>query len=86
MPSTTVHLPDKLLNKIDQVVNEIGISRNKFIIKACEDALQNSAGRWPDDFFESDLSASNLKLLKAGVAEMEAAILRMRQNRTYINL
>ena len=64
MPSTTVHLPDKLLVKIDQTVNEIGISRNKFIIKACEEALKNSAGRWPDDFFEPDLGASNLKMLK----------------------
>ena len=82
MPSTTVHLPDKLLNKIDQIVNEIGISRNKFIIKACEEALQNSAGRWPEDFFEPDLSASNLRLLKEGVAEMEEAIVRMRKNRT----
>ena len=86
MPSTTVHLPDKLLNKIDQIVNEIGISRNKFIIKACEEALQNSAGRWPEDFFEPDLSASNLRLLKEGVAEMEEAIMRKRKNRTDINL
>jgi metal-responsive CopG/Arc/MetJ family transcriptional regulator len=82
MPSTTVHLPDKLLNKIDQIVYEIGISRNKFIIKACEEALQNSAGRWPQDFFEPDLSVSNLRLLKEGVAEMEEAIVRMRKNRT----
>jgi len=82
MPSTTVHLPDKLLNKIDRTVNEIGISRNKFIIQACEEALQNSAGRWPEDFFEPDLSASNLRLLKEGVAEMEEAIVRMRKNRT----
>ncbi len=85
MPSTTVHLPDKLLNKIDQLVNEIGISRNKFIIQACEEALQNHAGRWPEDFFEPDLSASNLRLLKEGVAEMEESIMRMRKNRTDIN-
>jgi hypothetical protein len=86
MPSTTVHLPDKLLNKIDQIVNEIGISRNKFIIKACKEALQHSAGRWPEDFFKPDLSASNLRLLKEGVAEMEAAIMRMRKNRADITL
>ncbi len=86
MPSTTVHLPDPLLKKIDQIVNEIGISRNRFIIQACEEALQNSAGRWPEDFFEPDLSAANLRLLKEGVAEMEEAILRMRKNRTDINL
>ena len=86
MPSTTVHLPDKLLNKIDRTVNEIGISRNRFIIKACEEALLNGACRWPEDFFEPDLSASNLRLLREGVAEMEEAIVRMRKNRTGIVL
>lgn len=86
MPSTTVHIPGELLTKIDRIVNEIGISRNRFIIKACEEALKNNAGRWPEDFFEPDLSSTNLKLLKEGVAEMEDAILRMRKNRTEFNL
>lgn len=36
--------------------------------------------------FEPDLDASNLKLLKKGVSEMEAAIMRMRKNRADINL
>ena len=86
MPSTTVHLPDALLTKIDQIVNEIGISRNRFIIQACEEALLNNAGRWPEDFFEPNLSAASLRLLKEGVAEMEDAIMLMRKNRTNINL
>ena len=67
MPSTTVHLPDALLSKIDQIVNEIGISRNRFIIKACEEALKNSAGRWPEGFFEPDLSTANLRLLTLSI-------------------
>ena len=86
MPSTTVHLPDALLSKIDQIVKEIGISRNRFIIKACEEALQNNAGNWPKNFFEPELSPGNLKLLKAGVAEMESAILKKRKNRSDVVL
>ncbi len=86
MPSTTVHLPDALLTKIDQIVNEIGISRNRYIIQALETALQNNAGRWPENFFEPELSKANLRLLKEGVAEMEGAILRMRKNRADVNL
>ena len=86
MPSTTVHLPDVLLSKIDKIVKEIGISRNRFIIKACEEALKENAGRWPEGFFEPDLSAANLKLLREGVAEMEDAIMQMRRNRTGIIL
>ena len=86
MPSTTVHIPDALLTKIDRIVNEQGISRNRFIIQACEEALKNSAGKWPEDFFEPDLSAANLRLLREGVAEMEATIIRMRKNRLDFNL
>ncbi len=86
MPSTTVHLPDALLSKIDQIVKEIGISRNRFIIKACEEALHNNTGNWPQNFFEPELSPGNLKLLKAGVAEMESAILKKRKNRSDVVL
>jgi metal-responsive CopG/Arc/MetJ family transcriptional regulator len=86
MPSTTVHIPDALLTKIDQIVSEQGISRNRFIIQACEEALQNNAGRWPEDFFEPDFGSANLRLLKEGVAEMEAAIIQMRKNRLDFDL
>ncbi|MGB5747911.1 MAG: hypothetical protein WBM69_13070 [Desulfobacterales bacterium] len=86
MPSTTVHIPDALLAKIDRIVNEQSISRNRFIIQACEEALKNSAGQWPQDFFDLELGSANLRLLKEGVAEMEAAILRMRKNRLDFNL
>ena len=86
MPSTTVHIPDKLLTEIDRIVHEKGISRNRFIIQACEEALKNNAGQWPTDFFESNLSGANLKLLKEGVAEMESAILQMRRNKRDLGL
>ena len=81
MPSTTVHLPDQLLLEIDRIVKEESISRNRFIVKACEKALKNSAGKWPDDFFKSALNQENLQLLREGVAEMETAIIKSRKNR-----
>ncbi|OEU64742.1 MAG: hypothetical protein BBJ57_11000 [Desulfobacterales bacterium PC51MH44] len=86
MPSTTVHIPDKLLSKIDQIVKEKGISRNRFIVQACEQALNNDAGQWPEDFFEPGLSGEKLRLLREGVAEMEEAIINMRRNRMDIDL
>jgi hypothetical protein len=86
MPSTTVHIPDRLLSKIDQIVREQNISRNRFIIRACENALKNNAGQWPEGFFESDLSEEDLKLLEEGVSEMEAAIVKTRRNRRGIDL
>ena len=81
MPSTTVHLPDPLLSKIDRAVKEKGISRNRFIIQACEEALNNRAGKWPEDFFHVEPNTENLRLLREGVSEMEEAILKMRRNR-----
>ena len=81
MPSTTVHLPDQLLSKIDQLVKEKGISRNRFIVQACERAVNDSAGKWPEGFFESALSEEDLELLRDSVSEMESEILGRRKSR-----
>ena len=86
MPSTTVHIPDDLLSKIDQIVKEKEISRNRFIIKACEQALDNMAGEWPEGFFDSDLNERDLQVLKEGVQEMEDAIIQKRKNRKHMPL
>ena len=79
MPSTTVHIPDKLLSKIDQLVKEKRISRNRLIVEACSQALENNSGQWPTDFFQSEISAKNLQLLREGVTEMETAIMKKRR-------
>jgi len=86
MPSTTVHIPDHLLSKIDQIIKEKDISRNRFIIQACEQALDNSAGQWPEGFFETELSGRDLRLLREGVREMEDAIISMRKNQRDVSL
>ena len=86
MPSTTVHIPDPLLSKMDQIVKEKGVSRNRFIIQACEQAVISNAGEWPEGFFEPDLSGDDLRLLREGVAEMEEAIIRMRKSRMGMEL
>ena len=86
MPSTTVPIPNRLLSRIDEIVKEKGISRNRFVIEACEQAFDNDAGQWPEGFFEDEPSKKDLKLLKEGVKEMEKAILRMRRNRKAVNL
>jgi metal-responsive CopG/Arc/MetJ family transcriptional regulator len=46
MPSTTAHIPDELLKNIDQIVKEQNLGRNRFIIQACPQALNNFAGHW----------------------------------------
>jgi len=86
MPSTTVHIPDNLLSKIDQLVKENEISRNRFIIQACEQALKNRAGQWPEGFFDSEIDKKDFKLLTKGVQEMEDAIIGRRKNRSAVDL
>jgi hypothetical protein len=81
MPSTTVHIPDRLLSRIDEIVKEKGISRNRFVIEACEQAFDIDAGQWPEAFFEDEPSKKDLKLLKEGVKEMEQLIIQRRRNR-----
>lgn len=86
MPSTTIHINDELLLKLDQVAKEKGISRNRFIIQACQMALDNNAGRWPQKFFKTGLKENDLRLLKEGVLEMERDIISMRRNRGDVQL
>lgn len=86
MPSTTIHINDELLLKIDKIAKDKGISRNRFILKACQMALDNNAGRWPQKFFKTGLKENDLKLLREGVSEMEKAIISMRRNRGDVQL
>ena len=53
MPSTTVHFPPQLLERIDAVAQRQGVSRNRFVIRACQDAVARDAGEWPENFFAS---------------------------------
>jgi len=50
MPSTTIHFPPDLLERIDAVARRRGISRNKFVIQACENAVAHDAGEWLEGF------------------------------------
>ena len=86
MPSTTVHIPEQLLLKIDRVTKERKISRNRFIIQACEQALVNDSGKWPEGFFETDLTEADMQALKEGASEMEEAIISRRKNRRDVEI
>jgi len=81
MPTTTVHFPRDLLHRIDVVSRRRGISRNRFVIEACEEALSSDAGQWPEDLFDPDLSAEERTLLEDASVELEQSVLRSRRNR-----
>ena len=81
MSSTTIHLPDPLLVQIDKVVKEEGMSRNRFIMKACKEALKNIAGKWPASFFDEELAEEDRLLLKEAAEEIKENIISNRKNR-----
>jgi len=82
MPSTTVHIPDQLLSRIDNVAKEQNISRNRFIIQACEDALNHMGGEWPSGFFQPIPDEEDSRVLREAAIEMEKAIFAKRKNRS----
>jgi hypothetical protein len=81
MPTTTVHLSAEMLQRIDAVSRRRRISRNRFVVEACETALRSDAGQWPEGLFNPELSVEERALLEEASAELEQAVLQSRRNR-----
>lgn len=68
--ATTVHIPAPLLKSIDRRAKALGVSRNRLIVRALEDAVRERA-RWTPEFLERlrqvnrDTSAAADELLSA---------------------
>ena len=48
---TTVHIPDPLLKSVDRRAKALGISRNRLVIRALEQAVRVRSG-WAPEFLE----------------------------------
>lgn len=48
---TTVHIPDALLKSVDRRARALGVSRNRLIIRALEQAVSERS-KWTPDFLE----------------------------------
>jgi hypothetical protein len=82
MPTTTVHLPRRLLRALDTLAGRKKISRNRLVIEACERILRDNAGEWPAGFLElSHLSPKDRRELAAAGEALERAIRKARRNR-----
>ena len=81
MPSTTIHFPGRLLEELDTAAKERGMSRKRYVIEACRQALDKEEGRWPNGFFTQDLSDDDLSLLREAAEEMERSIYSHWHNR-----
>jgi len=81
MPSTTIHFRPDILARIDAVARRCQISRNRFVIQACESAVARDAGEWPEGFFRLELSEDDAELLRQAGQELERSVLANRTNR-----
>ena len=67
---TTVHIPDPLLKSVDRRAKALGISRNRLVVRALEQAVRERSG-WTPEFLErlrrvdSETSAAADQLLDA---------------------
>ena len=75
MPSTSVHFPRGTLEEITRRAAETGVSRNRFVVDACRQALERGRPRWPQGFFsDAHLSRAALSELRASAAAFDTAM------------
>ncbi|MBI2218145.1 MAG: ribbon-helix-helix protein, CopG family [Candidatus Rokubacteria bacterium] len=82
MPTTTVHLPPKLLRALDALAARKKASRNRLVVEACERLVRHNLGEWPPGLLESaHLSPRDRKELAAAGRTLERVIGGARRNR-----
>ena len=59
----------------------MGMSRNRFVLKACGDALARHAGEWPRGFFDSPEAPGDREILFEATRALEKDVVEMRMNR-----
>lgn len=81
MPSTSVHFPEQLLQELNRLAAERGISRNRLIVESCRRAV-GSRTTWPAGFFSNDhLQDDELAELHACVEEFTEILSASRRSR-----
>ena len=66
MANTSIHLPESLLEELDRLAVERGMSRNRLIVESCRRVVEER-NCWPEELFSNDhLTEPNLKELRQG--------------------
>ena len=73
--STTVHLPEELLKRVDERARGLKVSRNQYVRRALERMIEDET-RWSGDFLEALDEAAADKQAQTAVDEMMRAISR----------
>lgn len=80
MGSTTVHIPDEMLERVDAIARRRGTSRNRVVLASLEAEISRDSGEWPATFFTPPSDAERAVLVEA-TREVEDVIAGSRRNR-----
>jgi predicted transcriptional regulator len=81
LTKTSIQLPPDLIASLDALAARRRVSRNRLIAEACKKLVREDPGEWPQGFFtRNDLSAADLRTLRAAGRGLES-VLRRRRNR-----
>ena len=75
---TTVHIPDPLLKSVDRRAKALGISRNRLVVRALEQAVSVRSA-WPPGFLEHLRNVD--QETSAGVDQLLAAVKHARRSK-----
>ena len=74
MANTSIHLPESLLEELDRLAAERGVSRNRLIVESCRRVVEERSC-WPGELFSNDhLTEQDLKELRQGERAFQEAI------------
>ena len=75
--STTIHIPDRLLAQVDRRAQELGLSRNRLILRAIERLIEQE-NTWSTSFLDELHRASGDREGRRALSQMRRAIARLR--------
>ena len=81
--STTVHIPAALLKSIDRRAKALGVSRNRLIVRALEQAVSERS-QWAPEFLER-LRSVDIET-NAAVDDLLGAVKKARRSKTPLDL
>ena len=82
MANTSIHLPESLLEKLDRLAAERGMSRNRLVVETCQRMVE-ARSCWPGKLFSNDhLTEQDLEELRQGERAFQEAIGVGRKSRT----
>jgi hypothetical protein len=79
--NTSVHFPEGMLDELDRLAEERGVSRNRVIVDSCRQAL-HSRRQWPDGFFsDAHRTSDELRELQEGAEAFARTLATDRRTR-----